>query len=246
MCTAALETTLHVLVRCPFAVVCWRQTKVPAVAPAAMLFMSWFEAGLISSREEESVEAAMVLWSIWNTINDVVWNAKIPMMEEVIQLAKITYVDWFNAQKADADIPKDYHEPRSDKWKAPEFPIIEAKTVCKLGALQPHEVEAMGMKEAFSWIKANAWQDVIVESDCLQVISDLHCNKNMSSPYGHIISDCKALFAEIDNVSLCFVKRSANRVAHCLARSSLGEADHIFSSHSLPTVIASLVRDDLS
>ncbi|XP_060968346.1 uncharacterized protein LOC133035920 [Cannabis sativa] len=218
------------------------KTKVPAVAPAAMLFTSWFEAGLISWREEESVEEAMVLWSIWNTRNDVVWNAKIPMMEEVTQLAKITYVDWFNAQKAAADTPKDYHEPRSDKWKAPEFPIIKAKTVCKLGALQPHEVEAMGMKEALSWIKANDWQDVIVESDYLQVISDLNCNKNMASPYGHIISDCKVLFAEIDNVSLCFVKRSANRVAHCLARSSLGEADRIFSSYSLPTVIASLVR----
>ncbi|KAM6544960.1 hypothetical protein CsatB_025696 [Cannabis sativa] len=169
-----------------------------------MLFTSWFEAGLISWRDDESVEAAMVLWSIWNTRNDVVWNAKIPMMEEVIQLAKITYVDWFNAQNAAADTTKDHHEPRSDKWKAPEFPIIkvnvdgavfpmenrfgvglvaraasgvviQAKTVCKLGALQPHEVKAMGMK-------ANYWHDVIVESDCLQVISDLHCNKNMASP----------------------------------------------------------------
>ncbi|XP_030478238.1 uncharacterized protein LOC115695301 [Cannabis sativa] len=186
------------------------KTKGTVVAPA-MLFTSWFEEGLNIWSEVESVEAAMILWSIWNTRNDVVWNDKLSMVDEVIQNAKINYVDWFNAQQADKDSHRDHHEAQSDKWKPPEFPIIkvnvdgaifsfenqfgvglvawsasgvivQAKTVCKIGALQSHEVEAMGMKEALSLIKANDWHDVIVESDCLQVILDLQNDKIMASP----------------------------------------------------------------
>ncbi|KAM6595665.1 hypothetical protein CsatA_006189 [Cannabis sativa] len=123
--------------------------------------------------------------------------------------------------------------------------VLQAKTVLKTGLLQPHEVEALGFKEALSWIKSNGWVGVILESDCLRVISDIQSNKNMVSPYGHIILECKALCAEIGNISLSFVKRSANRVAHQLARSSLSEADRIFTSLSLPFVISSLVLDDL-
>ncbi|KAM6572066.1 hypothetical protein CsatA_016146 [Cannabis sativa] len=123
--------------------------------------------------------------------------------------------------------------------------FIQAKTLKKAGDLQPHEVEAIGIKEALSWIKDNEWSSVIVESDCLRVVLDLQGNKNMASPYGHIILDCKALIASFDDVSFNFVKQSANKVAHSLARSSLMEADRTFSNVELPTVIASLVSEDL-
>ncbi|XP_060974238.1 DEAD-box ATP-dependent RNA helicase 7-like [Cannabis sativa] len=63
----------------------------------------------------------------------------------------------------------------------------------------------------------------------------------MASPYGHIISDCKALLVDVSSVSFNFVKRSANKVAHVLAQSSLVETDRTFSSVTLPTVIVSLV-----
>uniref|UniRef100_A0A803PR95 RNase H type-1 domain-containing protein n=1 Tax=Cannabis sativa TaxID=3483 RepID=A0A803PR95_CANSA len=95
--------------------------------------------------------------------------------------------------------------------------VIQAKTLKKVGALQPHEVEAIGIKEVLSWIKDNGWPSVIVESDCLRVVSDLQKNKSMASPYGHIISYCKALFVDGYNVSFNFVKRPANKVAHALA-----------------------------
>ncbi|KAM6573057.1 hypothetical protein CsatA_017137 [Cannabis sativa] len=67
----------------------------------------------------------------------------------------------------------------------------------------------------------------------------------MTSPYGHIILDCKAMLASVTDVSFNFVKRSANKVAHSLARSSLFEADRVFSGIQLPTVIASFVLEDL-
>ncbi|KAF4393864.1 hypothetical protein F8388_018355 [Cannabis sativa] len=56
-CLAAPETTLHVLVRCSFAQSCWSKVPIPVVAPDAMLFSSWFEAGLTSWNTAEALEA---------------------------------------------------------------------------------------------------------------------------------------------------------------------------------------------
>uniref|UniRef100_A0A803PBQ1 Reverse transcriptase n=1 Tax=Cannabis sativa TaxID=3483 RepID=A0A803PBQ1_CANSA len=124
--------------------------------------------------------------------------------------------------------------------------VLQAKTLNKVGALQPHVVEVIGIKETLSWIKANGWTSVIVDSDCLKVISDLQRSKYMASPYSHILSDCKALLSDFDAISFNFVKQSANKIVHALARSSLDEAHCTFSGVSLPTVIVSLVLDDLN
>uniref|UniRef100_A0A803P512 Reverse transcriptase domain-containing protein n=1 Tax=Cannabis sativa TaxID=3483 RepID=A0A803P512_CANSA len=89
--------------------------------------------------------------------------------------------------------------------------VLQAKTMSKVGILKPHVVEAIGIKEALSWIKANAWTNVVVESDCLRVIRDIQKFKYMASPYGHIISECMTLCSGIVGVSFNFVKRSANK-----------------------------------
>uniref|UniRef100_A0A803NVR1 RNase H type-1 domain-containing protein n=1 Tax=Cannabis sativa TaxID=3483 RepID=A0A803NVR1_CANSA len=112
----------------------------------------------------------------------------------------------------------------------------------KMGILKPHVVEAIGIKEALSWIEANAWTNVVVESDYLRVIRDIQKSKHMASPYGHI---CLTLCSDIVGVSFNFVKRSANKVVHVLARSSLSEADCTLSGDALLMVVASLVLDDL-
>ncbi|KAF4355679.1 hypothetical protein F8388_013096 [Cannabis sativa] len=98
-CLAAPETTLHVLVRCSFAQSCWSKVSITDVAPDAMLFSNWFEAGLASWNTAEALEASMVCWSIWTHRNDLVWNFKHPDAGEVVALAQFNYVDWFNAQK---------------------------------------------------------------------------------------------------------------------------------------------------
>ncbi|KAM6541055.1 hypothetical protein CsatB_005502 [Cannabis sativa] len=191
-------------------------------------------------------------------------------------MAKLNYVEWFNAQKVnvtDASLTWMTTLP-VEQWTAPDFPFVKinvdgalfsaqgqyglgliarsaaglvlgAKSLSREGSLQPHIVEAIGIKEALSWSKANGWSQIVVESDCLRVINDLQKFKHMASPYGHILYDCMTLVADFDVVFLNFAKRSANKVAHALARSSLFETDRTFSRDSLPFVFASLVLDDL-
>uniref|UniRef100_A0A803PSK2 RNase H type-1 domain-containing protein n=1 Tax=Cannabis sativa TaxID=3483 RepID=A0A803PSK2_CANSA len=276
LCMAAPETALHVLVRCAFAQQYWRQTRVTTLGTAAMTFSGWWEEGLNTWSMAESLEVAMMLCLIWKVRHDMVWNSKQPTCEEVLLLTNINFVDWYNAQKEDMDSSIDANRNLNEHWTPPNFnqikvnvdgtlfaserwygiglvarssagAIIQAKNMNKVGTFQPHEVEAIGIKEALSWIKNMGWTNVIVESDYhLRVINDLKKSKIMASLYGHIISDCKALLANVSSVSFNFIKWSANKVAHVLARSSLVEVDHTFSSITLPTVIASLILEDLN
>uniref|UniRef100_A0A803PVV6 Reverse transcriptase zinc-binding domain-containing protein n=1 Tax=Cannabis sativa TaxID=3483 RepID=A0A803PVV6_CANSA len=162
LCLAAPETALHILVRCPFAQSCWNIIKVPAVAPGAMLFSSCLELGLTHR-------------------NDLVWNSKQPVPSDVVTLAKLNYVDWFNAQQHNGiDVPvDDLHVQSVNHWTAPDLPyvkvnvdgaifttqgrygvglvvrtiaglVLAVRVLPKSGSLQPHVVEAIGIKEALS------------------------------------------------------------------------------------------------
>ncbi|KAM6542308.1 hypothetical protein CsatB_006755 [Cannabis sativa] len=159
----------------------------------------------------------MVCWSVWTHRNDLVWNSKHSDASEVVTMAKLNYVEWFNAQKhnvTDANLNWPTALP-VEQWTTPDFPFVKvnvdgalfsvqgryglgliarsaagmvlgARILSREGSLQPHIVQAIGIKEALSWSKANGWSDVVVKTDCLRVINDLQKFKNMASPYGHI------------------------------------------------------------
>ncbi|XP_060960628.1 uncharacterized protein LOC133031203 [Cannabis sativa] len=169
-----------------------------------------------------ALEAGMICWSVWTRHNDLVWNSKHPDASEVVTMEKLNYVEWFNAQKhnvTDASLNWPTALP-VEQWTTPDFPfvkvnvdgalfsiqgryglglivrsaagmVLEARILSREGSLQPHIVEAIGIKEALSWSKANGW----------------------------------TLVADFDVVSFTFAKRSANKVAHALARSSFSETD---------------------
>lgn len=48
--------------------------------------------------------------------------------------------------------------------------MITAKTFCLRGRPSPEMAEALGIREALSWIKSADHDNVILESDCLQII----------------------------------------------------------------------------
>uniref|UniRef100_A0A803Q3T1 Inhibitor of growth protein N-terminal histone-binding domain-containing protein n=1 Tax=Cannabis sativa TaxID=3483 RepID=A0A803Q3T1_CANSA len=131
---------------------------VPSVATAAMTFCSWWEEGLGVWNMAECLEAGMILWSIWRVRNEVVWNAKHLSIDEVLLLAKLNFDDCFGIGLV---------------ARSAAGTVIQAKSFKKVGAFQPHEVEAIGIKEALSWIKNNNWSGVIVESNCQRVVLDL-------------------------------------------------------------------------
>lgn len=65
-----------------------------------------------------------------------------------------------------------------------------------------------------------------IESECLQVVQFIRSSKTSPSYLGRVVKECRKLLVSLkdQNILFRFVKRSANNVAHYLARYSCSAA----------------------
>lgn len=124
-----------------------------------------------------------------------------------------------------------------------EGQVIQGRSEVFEGEVKAEFAEAMAVKEALSWSKEMGWRKVVVESDCLGVIP-IRSKVHMVSPVGKIILDCRRLVVESDT-KLSFIKRSANMVAHCLARQSCFFPGRVFDRRFVPVEVESMLLADL-
>lgn len=121
---------------------------------------------------------------------------------------------------------------------------IGALSRCFNGVILPELAEAMGFREALSWLKTHNWSSIILETDCLLVIQALRSNVSMLSYFGDVILECKSMLTMSNNVSCLFVKRSANNVAHAIAKASYSPADRIFKDGEFPSSNLNVIHVD--
>ncbi|WOG89983.1 hypothetical protein DCAR_0209224 [Daucus carota subsp. sativus] len=126
-----------------------------------------------------------------------------------------------------------------------EGSLIQAKAVSHTELLDPVLAEAMAVKEALSWIDEMQWPATTLESDCQIVVQAIRSVTPMRSRFGGIISECRILMQHLNNVELFFVKRSANMVAHQLARESYFLSDRSFDRCSIPRSVKDCIEADL-
>ena len=93
------------------------------------------------------------------------------------------------------------------------------------GMLDPAIAEVMSCREALSWLKSLGLNKVILESDAQFVIQSILNPKVDVSYFGSLINDCRSLAKDLGECSFVFVKRSANQVAHVLAKAIGSEFD---------------------
>ncbi|KAL8109427.1 hypothetical protein AgCh_025503 [Apium graveolens] len=86
--------------------------------------------------------------------------------------------------------------------------VLEAKSVCRMGNIAPENAEAIGVREALSWIKEQEIQNARVETDCVVVVQAMRGSVIPRSYFGRIINECSALLRELEgkNISVKFVK----------------------------------------
>lgn len=85
--------------------------------------------------------------------------------------------------------------------------------------MQPREAEAVSLKEALSWTKELGFQKCIFETDA-KMLADACKGVPGRSFFHTIVLDCVDFFKHFDEVLVEFVHRSANGVAHTLARAA--------------------------
>ena len=78
----------------------------------------------------------------------------------------------------------------------------------------------LSVREALSWVKQNHMSNTIVETNSQVVFHALTSGLDATSPFAMLIEDCQALANSMEYVCFAFVRRSANSIAHSIARVS--------------------------
>lgn len=65
--------------------------------------------------------------------------------------------------------------------------LIKARSSCKEEHTTPEGAEAVGNKEALSWIKTRQLNEVTVETDCRVAVQAIRVNATMSSHFDVVI-----------------------------------------------------------
>lgn len=86
--------------------------------------------------------------------------------------------------------------------------LVVAFSKCKYGRVSPEFAEAVGIREALSWIKRKRHKNAVLESDCLQVVQLIRNSFFSFSYFGKVIEDCRSLLSGLhsQNVKLRFVR----------------------------------------
>ncbi|CAL1412455.1 unnamed protein product [Linum trigynum] len=95
--------------------------------------------------------------------------------------------------------------------KGVQFPIIE----------DPVVAEVLALREAVQWCLAQGYSVVRFEGDAKVIIDKIRCLEAEDSRMGAVLSEVVQLFVLHHGVSIRFVGRRSNRVAHLVARKAL-------------------------
>lgn len=98
--------------------------------------------------------------------------------------------------------------------------FIAGKNLRLPGKVSVFEAEAMGVREALSWIGEQNVNGatVVLELDSLLTMQAVNGHTSNLLEVGEVIENCKMLLRSLDRTYVCFVRKLANKVAHEIAK----------------------------
>ncbi|CAH9148255.1 unnamed protein product, partial [Cuscuta epithymum] len=111
--------------------------------------------------------------------------------------------------------------------------FIKARGVSHRAEWTVEETEAMGIRDALNGAVAEGWNRVIVESDALSVVRGI-ARRGSGSYLELVLDDIFSIVESKSNFEVSFCKRSANHVAHTLAKAHVSSPDHVMEYVEVP------------
>lgn len=95
--------------------------------------------------------------------------------------------------------------------------FVQGKTMKFAGQVSVMEAEMVGILEALLWINVLPDKPITVWSQihCVQAINKM---KHNQLEVGHLIDQCCSILRNKSSVSVVFIRKQANKVAHLLAK----------------------------
>nr|GLL40618.1 uncharacterized protein LOC109164833 [Ipomoea trifida] len=119
-----------------------------------------------------------------------------------------------------------------------------ARAVPVTGVCSPTEAETMAIRELLSWLKDQSPSQVLIETDALKVVQGLN-SCSFDSAFDLLLCDVRDLLRSFSRTFISFVKRSANRAAHLVAREALSLSDcRVWTDHP-PSFLCNVLSSDL-
>lgn len=98
--------------------------------------------------------------------------------------------------------------------------FVMGKVLKIAGGVSVMEAEARGVLEAIKWIESMSLYRVAIESDSQMVVHALRSMESYQLEVGHVLDECLDRFRNRVDLSICHVKKQANKAAHFMARAS--------------------------
>jgi ribonuclease HI len=104
--------------------------------------------------------------------------------------------------------------------------------------------EAIGISEALIWIKTLNLQKVIIETDAKILTTALEKKLFPRTNWGNVMQKVSRDLASLESVSVSWVNRKGNQVAHNLARLAITEPNRVWPNN-FPNCIVSHILCDM-
>jgi hypothetical protein len=276
-CNEEVETEFHVFFTCPRIMPCWEAAGLRNILvhgtqnfnnAADLLFD-------ICSHNDSNIagQVATLMWHIWQSRNDVVWNNTQFSPTQIGLQSFNTWQAWYAANYSQSHNHQAAQNINNTRWRRPNegwlkinvdaaFFRDQRKTSVACCVRQDNgsflcaqtrnlsyvptvlEGEALALLEAARLAVQQGWDRVVFESDSHTLVHATVNNNVGCSEFSNIVSSIKNNLSLLSNFEVKFVRRQANTFAHSLARASGSWASHCFFN-VIPPCIASLVINEM-
>ncbi|CAH9122685.1 unnamed protein product, partial [Cuscuta epithymum] len=254
------ESLLHLFVKCQVAREAWGTVRWLEVGQLAHDFLEWLELNFKVLKKEDIAGIISGCWGLWGERNQRVWKMR-NLSGLQVMLKTRSYVDsWVKVQQP-TSLLRSKLTASAIHWQRPgagrRKVNVDASTggercgfgwvvrdsygiflaggcTSGSGKFTPLEAELMGVREALSWLKAQQWDFIDVESDSLLAIQEIQRGSSLSYS-GILAEDIRDLMTNFVSIIFSHVRRSANRAAHALAKAAGSLSDsHVWFFTSPP------------
>ncbi|XP_050233384.1 uncharacterized protein LOC126681873 [Mercurialis annua] len=252
LCLSSEETITHLLLSCTFAKYCWALTDLMVPVHPCHDLKIWLDHVFCTATSYVQQRTVMLLWAIWNNRNVYVWTGRCVAPNIIVHRSIATLLLWQAAQGKSPSFGE--LTATSIFWQPPQPGFLKCNfdgavfaQACRLGTgcvvrdssgrivgvhnrsfamhSDPFLAEVISLKEALSWLGTRQVQHVQFESDSQLLVTALSTNAIDNSYIGFLLQDCRIMLSHFTNSSVSFIRRSANMIAHLLARDSYSMSD---------------------
>lgn len=275
LCGESKETVTHALILCPEIKWMWNISplRLEVKEQGEFYFADWCtnRAKVVKAGEWWDI-FWVLLWGVWLRRNAWVFERKVIKVEEVVSRA-MKLVGEYQPQEEPKILTERVEPIQPSRWKPPGFGLYKINSdaavfedgkvglggvmrddvgdviaaVCEevRGRMEVSEAEAMAARLALSIAIDVGLRDIILESDCLKLITQLKNGKEDQTSFGFITRDIQELAKSCRSISFEFVRREGNKVAHKMAHISCKFGELRVWMEEVPTEANSYVLSDL-